>query len=165
MRVSGRYDAKLDGKGRVIVPAAHRRAIPQDAELRLLAAPKFDDRNAIFFCEERYLQNWAKHIHKKLKKVRTRSGKPIDSGKVASLFVGGSRETQIDAQGRLLLPQDLRQACGIESEVRFIGNVDIIEIWKPAVHDQWVGDVSSDLDEETKALIRFGGFLQSEFRS
>ena len=165
MRVSGQYDAKLDGKGRVIVPAAHRRAVPQDAEMRLLAAPVFDDRDAIFFCEERYLQNWAKHIHKKLRKVRTRSGKRVDSGQIASLFVGSSRDTQIDGQGRLLLPQDLRQACGIESEVRFIGNVDIIEIWKPATHDTWVGNVTADLDEETKALIRFGGFLRPEFES
>ena len=165
MRVSGQYDAKLDGKGRVIVPAAHRRVIPQDAEMRLLAAPVFDDRTAIFFCEERYLQNWAKQIHKKLKKARTATGKRIDSGKIVSLFVGSSRDTQIDGQGRLLLPQDLRQACGIENEVRFIGNVDIIEIWKPAAHDKWVGDVTSDLDEGTKALIRFGGFLQSDLAS
>ena len=133
--------------------------------MRLLAAPVFDDRDAIFFCEERYLQNWAKHIHKKLKKVRTRSGKRVDSGQIASLFVGSSRDTQIDGQGRLLLPQDLRQACGIESVVRFIGNVDIIEIWKPATHDTWVGNVTADLDEETKARIRFGGFLRPEFES
>ena len=133
--------------------------------MRLLAAPVFDDRNAIFFCEERYLQNWAKHIHKKLKKVKTRSGKRVDSGQIVSLFVGSSRDTQIDGQGRLLLPQDLRQACDIEGEVRFIGNVDIIEIWKPATHDKWVGNVTADLDEETKALIRFGGFLRSEFSS
>ena len=133
--------------------------------MRLLAAPVFDDRDAIFFCEERYLQNWAKHIHKKLKKARTPTGKRLDSGQIASLFVGSSRDAQIDGQGRLLLPHDLRQACGIESEVRFIGNVDIIEIWKPAAHDTWVGNVTSDLDEETKALIRFGGFLQSDFES
>ena len=133
--------------------------------MRLLAAPVFDDRDAIFFCEERYLQNWAKDIHERLKNARSPSGKPIDTGRIVSLFVGSSRDTQIDGQGRLLLPQDLRQACGIESEVRFIGTVDIIEIWKPATHDKWVGDVTSDLDDETKALIRFGGFLQSEFAS
>ncbi len=130
--------------------------------MRLLAAPVFDDRNAIFFCEERYLQNWAKHIHKKLKKAKDRNGKPIDSGQIASLFVGVSRDAQIDGQGRLLLPQDFRQACDIENEVRFIGNVGIIEIWKPAAHDKWVGDVTSALDDDIKAMIRFGGFLQSE---
>lgn len=165
MRVSGRYDAKLDAKGRVIVPAAHRRSIPQDAEMRLLAAPVFDDRDAIFFCEERYLQNWAKDIHQKLKDVRSASGKSIDSGKIVSLFVGSSRDAQIDAQGRLLLPQDFRQTCGIESEVRFIGTVDIIEIWKPATHDKWISEVTDELDEEARKLIRFGGFLQPEFES
>ena len=74
-----------------------------------------------------------------------------------------ARETQIDGQGRLLLPQDLRQACDIDSEVRFIGNVDVIEIWKPSAHDKWVGDVTSNLDDDIKAMIRFGGFLQPEF--
>ena len=130
--------------------------------MRLLAAPVFDDREAIFFCEESYLQNWAKDIHEKLKDARTASGRPVDSGKIVSLFVGSSRDAQIDGQGRLLLPQDFRQACGIENDVRFIGTVDIIEIWKPATHDKWVGNVTSELDEDTKALIRFGGFLQSE---
>ena len=130
--------------------------------MRLLAAPVFDDREAIFFCEERYLQNWAKDIHEKLKDARTASDRPVDSGKIVSLFVGSSRDAQIDGQGRLLLPQDFRQACGIENDVRFIGTVGIIEIWKPATHDKWVGNVTSELDEDTKALIRFGGFLQSE---
>ncbi len=133
--------------------------------MRLLAAPVFDDRDAIFFCEEKYLQNWAKDIHQKLKDARSASGGPIDPGRIVSLFVGSSRDAQIDGQGRLLLPQEFRQACGIASEVRFIGNVDIIEIWKPATHDKWVGDVTDELDEETKALIRFGGFLQSELDS
>ncbi|MYE60019.1 MAG: hypothetical protein F4X35_10810 [Alphaproteobacteria bacterium] len=162
MRVSGQYDAKLDAKGRVIVPAAHRRAIPQDAEMRLLAAPVFDDRKAIFFCEENYLQNWAKDIHEKLKDARTAGGTPVDSGKIVSLFVGSSREAQIDGQGRLLLPQDFRQACGIKNEARFIGTVGIIEIWKPDAHDEWARNVAAELDENTKARIRFGGFLQSE---
>ena len=44
-------------------------------------------------------------------------------------------------------------------------NVDIIEIWKPSAHDKWVGDVTADLDDEIKALIRFGGFLGSEFET
>ncbi len=130
--------------------------------MRLLAAPVFDDRTAIFFCEESYLQNWAKDIHEKLKDVKTASGKSVDSGKIASLFVGSSRDAQIDGQGRLLLPQDFRKVCGIKSDVRFIGNVGIIEIWNPSAHDKWVGEVTADLDEEIKALIRFGGFLQSE---
>ena len=133
--------------------------------MRLLAAPVFDDRDAIFFCEEQYLQNWARDIHNKLRNARTPTGKRIDSGKIVSLFVGSSRDTQIDGQGRLLLPHDLRHACGIEGEVRFIGNVDIIEIWQPAAHDKWVGEITAELDEETKALIRFGGFLQSELEA
>ena len=38
----------------------------------------------------------------------------------------------------------------------------IIEIWKPAAHDKWAGNVTAELDDDTKARIRFGGFLQSE---
>ena len=69
---------------------------------------------------------------------------------------------KIDGQGRLLLPQDFRQACGIKNEARFIGTVGIIEIWKPDAHDEWARNVAAELDENTKARIRFGGFLQSE---
>ena len=164
MRVSGQYDAKLDGKGRVIVPAAYRHKIPPNAEMRLLIAPEFDDRDAIFFCEEQFLLNWAKDIHQKLRDGNSPGGRSA-ANRIVSLFVGRARDTQIDSQGRLLLPQDLRQACGIEKEVRFIGSADVIEIWKPATHDKWVGDVIADIDEETRALISFGGFLQTEFQS
>ena len=132
--------------------------------MRLLAAPVFDDRNAIFFCEERYLQNWAMDIHEKLKEARTPAGKRIDSGKIVSLFVGSSRDTQIRRSGppaasagsspslRHRKRSPLHRQCGPLSRSGSRRPID-----------KWVGDVTSDLDEDTKALIRFGGFLQSDF--
>ncbi len=157
MQVSGEYDAKLDGKGRVIVPAAHRRRISPDAELRLATA--IDERQAIILCEEEYLQNFAKDMRRAMKDT------PVLALQLSSLVVGRAKETQIDSQGRLLLPPSLREQFGIESDVRFVGNTYVIEIWNPATHDKWVSQVFAGLDEETLAKVYLGAPPASELAS
>ena len=156
MQVSGQYDARLDGKGRVIVPAALRRRIAPDAELRL--APAIDQRAAIILCEEDYLHNFARDLR------RSMQDDPVRALQLSSLVVGRATETQIDNQGRLLLPAALRARHGLGTDVRFVGNTYVIEIWNPADHDRWADNLLASLDDETAAKVYLGAPPLSELQ-
>ena len=44
-------------------------------------------------------------------------------------FIGGASEIKVDAQGRFVLPVNLKQYAEVKKEVVFVGLVDWIEIW------------------------------------
>jgi MraZ protein len=46
-------------------------------------------------------------------------------------------ETQLDAQARLTIPQELREYANLHSEVRIIGTLDKIELWDPKIYAEY----------------------------
>ena len=54
-----------------------------------------------------------------------------------------------DRQGRVIIPQNLRDYAGIESEATVIGVMNRVEIWKPAT---WT-DVFSKVEEDPEAIV------------
>ena len=44
-------------------------------------------------------------------------------------FVAGATNCELDRQGRVLVPQPLREFAGLEKEVVLTGNLNRIEIW------------------------------------
>ncbi|MGB3148771.1 MAG: cell division/cell wall cluster transcriptional repressor MraZ, partial [Paracoccaceae bacterium] len=52
---------------------------------------------------------------------------------------GQSIEAQIDEDGRLVLPQRLREKMGLTSEAFFISAGDYFKIWKPETYEERAG--------------------------
>lgn len=65
-----------------------------------------------------------------------------DVRQVARFFLAGAADVEVDKQGRILIPTDLRDYAGLEKEVVLIGMADKIEIWSK---DRWE-DASADQD-------------------
>ena len=55
----------------------------------------------------------------------------------ARLFFGSSDETKLDGQGRLTIPQRLRDATGIDKEVVVLGVRDRMEIWDRPTYERY----------------------------
>ncbi len=51
------------------------------------------------------------------------------AGAFARLFFGSSDEARVDGQGRITIPQRLREAVGITKDVVVLGVRDRMEIW------------------------------------
>ena len=45
------------------------------------------------------------------------------------LTVAGATSCELDKQGRILVPQTLREFAGLEKEVVLTGNLNRIEVW------------------------------------
>ena len=54
-----------------------------------------------------------------------------------------------DRQGRVIIPQNLREYASIENEATVIGVMNRVEIWKP---DTWT-DVFSKVEEDPEAIV------------
>lgn len=55
--------------------------------------------------------------------------------RAARLILGNSWETEVDRDGRIVLPQRLRQKIGLEGEANFVAMGDYFEIWNAATYD------------------------------
>ena len=112
----GEYRHNIDSKGRIIVPSRLRESLGET----FVITRGLD--NCLFIYP---LERWSAIIEK-LKAL------PItdkDVRRFARFFASGAVECEPDAQGRVLLPVNLREYAFLKKNIISIGVVDRIEIW------------------------------------
>ena len=117
----GEYQHSLDSKGRIIVPSKFR----EELGISFIATKGLD--NCLFLYP---MDEW-KTIEAKLRALPfTRA----DVRSFARFFFSGASELEIDKQGRILLPSNLRDYAMIEKELVIIGVGSRVEIW---ANEKW----------------------------
>ena len=121
--MTGIYQHSLDAKGRLSIPS----------RLRDELGSKFYVTLSIQKCLSAYsLANWAKFEEK----FDTLSRE--DKAKMRPLFAYAS-DCELDSQGRILIPQTLREKGGLKKNITIVGAGDCAEFWD--------SDVWADVDE------------------
>lgn len=124
----GSYTYSVDDKGRVNLPA----------KLRKYVSPEVNDTFVITRGFERCLFVYPIDEWNKLEQnLRNLSSYNQDHRRFVRALLELASESQLDAQGRLSIPQELREYASIRSEVRVIGTLDKIELWDPAVYEEY----------------------------
>lgn len=128
----------LDAKGRMAIPAKHREALAQCCASRLVVTinPNREDR-----CLWLYPENEWREIARKLSRLPTMNRQ---NQLIQRLMLGHAQEMELDSQGRILLPPELRSFAGLGKRVALIGQVHKFEIWDEEV---WTGNREQWLDE------------------
>jgi len=118
----GEYSSKLDEKGRVSVPRHFRVRMEAHSHIKWYMTRGFDN------CIALYPQSSWDAIVSHMSQYSTMNAKALDFRR---LLFGSVTETQVDGQGRLTIPQYLREYGGIENdrEAVMIGVNDHLEIW------------------------------------
>ena len=76
---------------------------------------------------------------------------PLSQGKgIQRYFFSGAAEVEPDKQGRILIPQNLREHAGLEKDVTVIGAAVRAEIWDTA---RWNAYNASQTDEAIEASM------------
>ena len=120
----GRYYFQTDAKGRLSVPSKFREVLSSNYDDRLIVT-NFDQ------CL------WAYPFPEWLELEKKVSSLPQFKEEVKALqrvFISAAVECPIDKQGRILLPQSLREYGDIEKDVVIVGMTKRIEIWS---RDRW----------------------------
>ena len=90
--------------------------------------------------------NW-KEIERKLEKLP--SFNPT-ARKLQRLYIGHAHDVDMDAQGRLQLPTELRQFANLDKRVALVGQSNKFELWD---EDTWVARRDQWLNEEDLAQL------------
>ena len=114
-------DVPVDPKGRLIVPAAFRRALPMGVNT-FVVARWFDGCLAAFDPN-----GWERVIQQ----LRGLDGSQREIRQLMRTLVGGSKELKIDRQGRVLVPRKHLEMAGITDRATLVGIIDRVEIWHP----------------------------------
>jgi MraZ protein len=113
----GQYEHTLDAKNRLTIPSRFRAALSDG----LILARSLDPCASIYTPAgwERFMGDW----------VRTRDPFNAEARRIQRYFHAGSFDSQLDAAGRVMLPQLLLEHAQLGKEVVVIGCDDWIEIW------------------------------------
>lgn len=117
----------LDEKGRVVIPSKFRQPLKDG----LCITRGFD--NALFIFP---LEEWNR-IDEKLRSLPLTNPNVL---KFMRFWYSGAVQDELDPQGRLLIPKNLREYARIEKEVVIIGVSNRLEIWSAELWDEYFGD-------------------------
>lgn len=115
----GSYLHQLDGKGRLSLPAEYRRGSDSDA----FVLARVQEDALTLFPEDA----WGP-VQEELRELQQRN--PEARHYVLSI-TASARRVVPDGQGRILIPERLREAAGLDGEALVVGALNKIEIWDP----------------------------------
>ena len=137
----GEYNHTVDAKGRLIVPSKFREQLGDE----FVITKGLD--NCLFVYDN---SEWAA-LEEKLRAL------PITNtaGRKFSRFLLGSAATcEVDKQGRILLPANLREYAGIDKEVVSVGVFSRVEIWSKERYLE--NNDFDDMDEIAEHMAELG---------
>jgi len=135
----GEYECKLDTKGRMVLPAALKRQMP-DVEREGLVINRGLEAHLVIYTRTEW-----NRIMDKLNGLNQFERK---SREFIRKFMRGATELTLDSAGRVLIPKTLQAYAGITTEVVLASQFDKIEVWAKERYDElW-----EDEGEEFAAL-------------
>lgn len=138
------FSNRLDGKGRVSVPAPFRAVLAREGQDGLYCYPALD-RPAIDGGGARLKEA----ISERLSVFATFSD---DHESLSTAFYGESRVLKIDPDGRVVLPDEFRAYAGISDTAVFVGQGFKFQIWEPARFEERQRETRAHLRSVTRAL-------------
>ncbi len=139
---TGEYRHAVDEKGRIAVPARFRAQLDGgcvvarwlDTCLAIFPMPAWDELAA---------------------KVGSLPMTDPNARLLQRQLFAGAFETELDRQGRVLVPQGLRSFAGLETDAMVLGSRDHAEIWAPARWDEY-GQALEDPSAFAAAIAGLG---------
>lgn len=126
----GEYQHSVDSKGRLVLPSKFRERLEPG-----LVVTKGQERCLYVFP----LDRWDEEVEKVNRLPRT----DRRSRNYARSFFGAASDQQLDKQGRIQIPQPLRDYGAIAKDVVVVGVADWVEIWDAETWSQ----LSNEADE------------------
>ena len=139
----GEYQNSIDSKGRIIVPSKFRDQLGS----KFILTKGLDNCLYIYPMEE-----WSR-FEDKLGNLPV-SNK--DARAFVRYFFSSAVECEVDKQGRLTIPQNLREHAKIDKELVTIGVLSKIEIWSKQEWDNYNEGSNLGPDDIADKMAEFG---------
>ncbi|MEL1134240.1 division/cell wall cluster transcriptional repressor MraZ [Desulfitobacterium sp. THU1] len=139
----GEYLHTIDGKGRLIVPSKFREALGE----RFIATKGLDH------CLFVYPQEEWKILEEKLRALPFTQQ---DARAFVRFFFSGATECEIDKQGRILLPANLREYAQLDKDVVLVGVSSRVEIWSQGLWADYSRQAEDAYASAAESLVNLG---------
>jgi MraZ protein len=143
----GRYELKLDPKGRLSLPPAIRGVLPAGPCQIVITNSRYQNMS----CLHAYnLTEW-QALERRMAKL------PALSTQVQAFqrfYLSGGQFVDVDAQNRVLVPQALRRFAGLSAQIVVVGIGAKLEIWSEA---NWSGifeKLTENFEDTMSAVAR-----------
>ena len=139
----GEYKNTIDSKGRIIIPAKFREELGE----------KFVVTKGLDNCLYGYsLEEWS-NFEKKVKEL-PQTDKYVRT--FTRFFFSGATECELDKQGRVLIPSNLREYAKLEKNVYTVGVSSRFEIWAKDAWEEYISSENIDTDEIASKMAMLG---------
>ena len=139
----GEYNHTIDAKGRLIVPAKFREILGDN----FIVTKGLDGCLFVYPNDE-----WTR-FEEKLKSLPLTNK---NARQFTRFFLAGAAACEVDKQGRILLPQVLREFASLEKDVVLVGGASRIEIWSRERWDESMNTYDGDMDEVAENMESLG---------
>ncbi|TDY46672.1 division/cell wall cluster transcriptional repressor MraZ [Alicyclobacillus sacchari] len=138
----GEFEHALDSKGRLTVPAKFRDGLGES----------FIVTRGLDKCLFVYPRDEWNVLESKLKSLPMARA---DARAFVRFFFSGASECELDKQGRILLPQKLRDYAGLQKDCTLLGVSNRVEIWDTEIWANYAGEAESSFAEIAENLVDF----------
>ena len=141
----GEFQHTIDEKGRVAVPAKFRGRISGGAIIT-----RGLDRCLFIFANK----DWEKFAQ-----TLINSPSPVaraNSRDFSRLFFSGASDVKLDSQGRILVPDYLKEYAGLDKSAKIIGVYNRMEIWDEKVWEKYRDRTEGSSDEIAEKMADLG---------
>jgi MraZ protein len=142
----GRHEHTIDPKGRVSIPAKFREVLGKKYDDRLVIT-NFDGCLVAYPYEEWILLE-EKASSLSMVKKETRA--------FMRFFYSSAIECALDKQGRILIPQTLREYADLDKEVVLVGQLRKIEVWSKKRWSEEIIRAHENFDQISDVLSELG---------
>lgn len=133
---------RVDAKGRVSLPSDFRKVYERVGSNYAILVPQLRDKRAIEGFTEAGFDDL-------LSQIARNDWSASDKAKVTRHIAGGAKPVLIDPNGRIVIPDAMRDAVGIGEEALFVSAAGTFEIWDPVTYEA----ASGTSTDETESLI------------
>ncbi len=140
----GEYLHSIDRKGRLILPAKFREVAKANFIEKFFVTRGLD-KCLFMFSEEEWRTQEAKFKSLSFTKQEARTFNRI--------YFSGAAEVSADRQGRILLPQYLKDFAEIKKDVMIVGVSNRIEIWAKDKWQEFYGNSRQSFESIAEKLI------------
>ena len=135
------HDVTIDTKGRLIIPSKFREQLGDE----------FIVTKGLDGCLFVFPKNEWELFEEKLRDLPLTQK---NARKFVRFFVAGANLCELDKQGRILLPQPLREFAQLDKDVVLSGNINRIEIWSK---EKWAeNNAYDDMDDIAEQMTDLG---------
>lgn len=139
----GEYQHNLDSKGRVAVPAKFREQLKEGTIIT-----RGLDRCLFVFSKSEWETLAKKLVALPLAQANSRA--------FVRLMLAGAMDAELDNQGRILIPDYLRDYAGLKKKVVVAGLYSRVEIWDGENWKRYKSKTESSSDEIAEKLSELG---------